>query len=341
MQLAFLIILGVGFGSCFDRVPPPSESFNAEKSPVTVEDGLMGLSPVFLEHLGRLLRLSNLSNSQDIVDGIIAKTQNLKPYTKPKTPNIDPKNDSVSWNYPPATDTLRKILGTSNWTKSNLCEKLIGGFEGDIIIVPALRANEVSYIGGSIASFIGSKIGIMVMMLSLILNGALTIWVIASTGCCFMHQKKKNYLKKNLRGSAPSSHYSTIRRARRRASTISDDSKVRDQSGNGCGWFGRVFLCQSRSDSETDTLEISAPRAVPMESSDDQRMGVEMENIAIRDPPTPPPAAPPRNSPPAIASDPYANISANKGLQGLSAPLTVSSSSPPPNPFGRDTEKRK
>ena len=270
------------------------------------------------------------------------KLKDLKPYTTPETPINDTKNESASWNYPPATDSLRNIFGTSNWSRTNLCEKLIGGFAGDIIIVPALRANEVSYIGGSIASFIGSKLGIMVMMASLVLNGALTIWVIASTGCCFMHQKKKNSLKRNLRGSAPSSHYSTIRRTRRRLSNPSDDSTVQDHSGNGCEWFRRVFRCQNRSESETDTLEISAPR-VPLESSDDQRLGMEMDNIAIRDP-TPTPVAPPRNSPnspPVMSIEPYANVSANRGLQGLSSPLSVPPSPPPPNPFGRDADKRK
>ena len=338
MQSAFLIILCFGFGSCFDAIPPPSGSYNVEKPQLSVEDGLRGLPPRFLDRLGRLLRV-NMSISQDIVTEIIAKAQNLKPYTTPEAPYNDPNNDSANWNYPPATDSLRNIFGTLNWSQANLCEKLIGGFAGDIIIVPALRANEVSYIGGSIASFIGSKIGIVVIMASLVLNGALAIWLIASTACCFMHQKKKNSLKQNLRESAPSSRYSTIRRTRRRVPAFSDDSAAPDQNGNGCGWLRRVFRCHDRSESETDTLEISAPRA-PMESSDDQRVGMEMENIAIRDP-TPPPAAPPRNSPPVITNEPYANISVNRGLQGLSSPLSVPPSPPPPNPFGRDADKRK
>ena len=324
---AFLLLLFVGCGTCYDAVPPPSDPKSSERPPLSIKEQLRALPPLFLDRMGRLARV-NMSENNDIVDEILAKAMDLSPYTTPSTPNDTKIETESSWNYPPAMESFRHIFGTSNWSQADLCKKLIGGFQGDIIIVPALRANEVSYIGGSIASFIGSKLGVMVIMGSLVMNGALTIWMLGSTACCFMHRKKKNTLKRVVRESVPSSRYSTIRRTHRRAPTCSKKSVVEQSS---CDWISKMFRCTDRTESEAETIEM--PNRAILDSSDEQRLDVDVQDIS------PAPAAPPRNSPPG-ATDHYSNISIRQGLQGLSSPLPTPPS-PPPNPFGRDATKRK
>ena len=322
---AFSLLLFAGFGACYDKVPPPSDPTSSERPPLSIEEQLRALPPRFLDRIGRLARV-NMSETKDVVDEIIAKAQNLPPYTTPKTSNDTDIDLESTWNYPPAMESFRKIFGTSNWSQSDLCKKLIGGFRGDIIIVPALRANEVSYIGGSIAAFIGSKIGIMVIMGSLVMNGALSIWLLGSTACCFMHRRKKNSLKRTVRESAPSSRFSTMRR-HRRVATCSDKSS-NDQAN--CGdWFTTMFRCSTdRTESEAETIEM--PNRAIMDSSDEQRVDVDVRDDSSA------PAAPPRNSPPG-ATDHYSNISI---CQAMSSPLPAPPS-PPSNPFDRAAVKRK
>ena len=102
---------------------------------------------------------------------------------------------------------------------------------------------------------------------------------------------------------------------------------------HGCvTWIKSVFRCDSRSETESDTIEISAPRAQTLDSSDDQRLGMEMANVAIRDP-SPSPVAPPQNIP-QLTNEPYANMTfINRGLLTVPPP-----SPPPPNPFGREAD---
>ena len=256
-------------------------------------------------------------SDMDLVRGIIAKAQ--EPPTRPSAMPSSAASSVTSdiWSYPSATESLRSIFGTTtNLSRSDLCEMLMGDFKADIIIVPAIRADEVSFIGGAVANFIGSKVGIVVIMVSLVLNGALAIWLVASMVCCMTNQKKKNTLKRNIRDSAPSSRYATIRRRHRQV-------PMPDQSG--CElWMKKLFRCNS--ETESDTLEISAPRTQTLDSSDDQRLGMEMANIAIRDPS---PIAPPRNNP-QPSNEPYANI-VNRGFVTVTPP-----SPPPPNPFGQE-----
>ena len=335
--ILILILFGSQYGWCFDTFPEESQS---PKPPTTIEDGLKLLPPKFITRVATLLHMNTSRKSEmDLVRGIIAKAQDLSTPSPPMpsvAPTEAPSATSDFWSYPSAANSLRDIFGTTtNLTRSDLCEMLMGDFKADIIIVPAIRADEVSFIGGAVANFIGSKVGIVVIMVSLVLNGALVIWLAASMVCCLTNRKKKNSLKRNIRDSAPSSRYSTIRRQRRREPMFTDNTKP--EPLDCVTWIKKIFRCHdSRSETESDTMEISAPRAQILDSSDDQRLGVEMANVAVRDPspPSPSPVAPPRNIP-QLTNEPYANMTfINRGL--LTTPKVSPPSPPPPNPFGRE-----
>ena len=187
-----IILCGSQYGSCFDTFPDKTESQSPK--PPTIEDGLKQLPPLFITKLANLLHMNTTKKSEmDLVRGIIAKAQDLTS-PPPPMPSIAPSNarsdTSDIWSYPSAADSLRNIFGTTtNLTRSDLCEMLMGDFVADIIIVPAIRADEVSFIGGAVANFVGSKVGIVVIMVSLVLNGALVIWLVASMVCCLTNRK--------------------------------------------------------------------------------------------------------------------------------------------------------
>ena len=226
-SLILILVTGCGRVSCFDKMPKQPSSGSQSTTPKSIVEMLRELPPAFVNRLANLLRV-NTTHSGDLVKEIIKKAQDLTTTTPlpSATPTTLPKDEAFKWSYPPAIDSLRKIFGTkANLTKADLCEKLMGDIVADIIIVPAMRADEVSFIGGSVSSFIGSQLGIVVIMVSLVLNGALAIWLIASTVCCMVNRKKKNSLKKDIRVSAPSSRYSTIRRTRRRIPSFDDNQQ--------------------------------------------------------------------------------------------------------------------
>ena len=154
--ILILILLESRYGWCFDTFPDESQSVK----PPTIEDGLKSLPPLFINKLAKLLHMNTTRKSEmDLVRGIIAKAQ--EPSTRPSAmPSSAPSVTSDMWSYPSALESLRSIFGTTtNLSRSDLCEMLMGDFKADIIIVPAIRADEISFIGGAVANFIGSKGG--------------------------------------------------------------------------------------------------------------------------------------------------------------------------------------